>query len=133
MTIHLDHLLIPVHDRVASARLLATLLGVPWAEESGMGPFSAVYVSEGLTIDFDQAEADFPLQHYCFRVDEHEFQAILQRIVSAGITYRSLPHGPVDMQVNTMHGGSMVYWSEPAGHVWELLTQSYARKTAPSK
>ena len=133
MAAQLDHLLIPVRDRVASARLLATLLGVPWAEESGMGPFSAVYVNEGLTIDFDQADADFPIQHYCFRVDAYEFQVILQRIVAAGIAYRSLPHGPADMTVNTALGGSMVYWSEPAGHVWELLTHSYARKTAPSK
>ena len=42
--------------------------------------------------------------------------------------YRSTPHGPVDMQVNTAHGGRIVYWSEPDGHVWEALTVSYARQ-----
>jgi hypothetical protein len=32
------------------------------------------------------------------------------------------------MQVNTQHGGRIVYWSEPDGHVWEALTVSYARQ-----
>ena len=127
MTIHLDHLLIPVRDRVAAARRLAGLLGVPCAE-SGVGPFSPVYVNDGLTIDFDEASGPFPVQHYCFRVDEATFDAILGRIRAAGIACRSTPHGPADGQVNTAHGGRIVYWNEPEGHVWELLTVSYARK-----
>ncbi len=32
------------------------------------------------------------------------------------------------MQINTDHGGRIVYWKEPDGHVWEALTQSYARQ-----
>ena len=123
----LDHLIVPARDRVASARTLAGLLGVPWSE-SGVGPFSPVYVSDGLTLDFDQAEGAFPVQHYCFRVTEAEFDAILGRIRDAGIDWRSLPHGPADRQVNTAHGGRIAYWGEPDGHVWEILTQSYARK-----
>ena len=129
MTIELDHLLVPSHDRVASAKLLAGLLGVPWAE-SGVGPFSPVYVNEGLTLDFDEATEPFPVQHYCFRVGQDAFDAILGRIRDAGIAYRSTPHGPDDRQVNTQHGGSIVYWNVPAGHVWELLTVSYARQPA---
>jgi hypothetical protein len=31
------------------------------------------------------------------------------------------------MQINTQLGGSNVYWNEPDGHQWELLTVSYAR------
>jgi len=34
----------------------------------------------------------------------------------------------VDMRINTEHGGRIVYWSEPDGHVWEALTVSYARQ-----
>ena len=47
-----------------------------------------------------------------------------------GIAYRSQPHGPADMTVNTSMGGRFVYWSEPDGHVWEALTESYARQPA---
>lgn len=129
MTIHLDHFLVPTQDRVASARQLAELLGVPWSA-SGVGPFSPVYVNDGLTLDFDQADAPYPVQHYCFRVDDGTFDAVLSRIQAAGLPYRSLPHGPDDQRVNTQHGGRIVYWSQPGGHVWELLTVSYERQKA---
>ena len=79
MTIDLDHLIVPATDRVASARLLASLLGVPWAE-SGVGPFSPVYVNDGLTIDFDQAESTYPILHYCFRVSDEEFVSLIVRL-----------------------------------------------------
>lgn len=130
MAIELDHLLVPARNRVASARLIARLLGVPWAETGTAGPFSPVYVNPGLTLDFDQTGEPFPIQHFCFRVGEAEFDAILERIVAASLAYRSTPHGPVDSKVNTHHGGRIVYWSEPDGHVWEMLTVSYARKVA---
>ena len=127
MSIQLDHLLIPVRDRIASAKLLAGILDVPWAE-SGIGPFSPVYVNDGLTIDFDQANAPYPIQHYCFRVSVEDFGAILSRIKHRGMRYRSMPHGPVDSKVNTDHGGSIVYWEGPDVHVWEMLTRSYDRR-----
>ena len=53
MTVHLDHLMVPSRNKVASAKLLAELLGVPWSE-TGVGPFAPVYVNDGLTIDFDE-------------------------------------------------------------------------------
>ena len=88
MTIHLDHLMVPSRDRIAGARLLADLLGVPWSA-TGVGPFAPVYVNDGLTFDFDEWTEPFPLIHYCFRVSEAEFDAILVRIKAAKIPYRS--------------------------------------------
>jgi hypothetical protein len=127
MSIHLDHLIVPCRDKTAAARRLAELLGVPWAE-TGVGPFAPVYINDGLTLDFDETENPFPICHYAFRVGQEEFDAILGRIKAAGIEYRSTPNGPADMQVNTQHDGSIVYWNEPDGHYWELLTVSYARQ-----
>lgn len=127
MRIELDHTIVPAADRRASAELLATLLGVPWSE-TGVGPFCPVYVSDSLTLDFDQADGPFAVQHYCFRVSDADFDAILGRIQARGLDYRSLPHGPVDRQVNTQRGGRIVYWGQPDGHVWEMLTVSYARQ-----
>ncbi len=129
MAIELDHLLVPSRDRPKAARQLAELLGVPWSE-SGVGPFCPVYVNDVLTLDFDQAEGDFPVQHYAFRVSEGDFDAILGRIRAAGIPYRGSPHGPDDLRTGTWNGGRLVYWNEPDGHVWELLTTSYARRQA---
>lgn len=126
MTIELDHLMVPSADRIAGASKLASLLGVPWSE-TGIGPFAPVFVNDGLTLDFDTWTEPFPRIHYCFRVSQGEFDVILQRIRDAGIAYRSAVHGPVDSQVDTAHGGSIVYWNEPDGHQWEMLTVSYAR------
>ena len=127
MTIELDHFIVSCRDQVASAKLLAELLGVPWAE-SGIGPFSPVYINDGLTLDFISTDEDFPVEHFCFRVGPEEFDAILARIKAAGIAYRSEVRGPVDMQISTRFGGRGFYWNEPDGHQWELLTVSYARR-----
>jgi hypothetical protein len=127
MSVELDHLLVPSRDKRAAAKLLAELLGVPWSE-TGVGPFCPVFVNDGLTLDFDQWDEPIPLIHYCFRVTQPEFDGILARIQAAGIAYRSRVHGEVDRQVDTQHGGSIVYWNEPDGHQWEMLTVSYARQ-----
>jgi len=124
MTIQLDHTIVPSRNKAASAKLLAELLGVPWGEAAA-GPFVAVYVNDGLTLDFIDTDEDFPIYHFCFRVGQEEFDAILVRIKAAGIKYRSTVRGPVDMQVNTQFGN--IYWNEPDGHQWEMLTVSYAR------
>ena len=123
MTIHLDHIPVPARNNFASARLLADLLGVPWSE-TGVGPFVPVFVNDGLTFDFDEWSEPFPLIHYCFCVEPPEFDAILGRIKADGIPFRSSVHGPMDSRIDTAHGGSIVYWNEPDGHQWEMLTVS---------
>jgi len=127
MSVQLDHLMVPSRNRVASAKLLAELLDVPWSA-SGIGPFAPVYVNDGLTLDFDEWTDPFPMIHYCFRVDQRTFDKVLERIRKAEIPYRSSVHGPVDHRIDTQHGGSIVYWNVPDGHQWEMLTVSYARQ-----
>lgn len=127
MTIQLDHFIVSSRQQVASAKMLGELLGVPWTEKS-VGPFSAVYINDGLTLDFIETDQDFPVEHYCFRVSPQEFDAILGRIKAAGIAYRSEVRSPVDMKVNAELGN--VYWNEPDGHQWEMLTVSYARQSS---
>lgn len=119
--------MVPARNKLASAKLLAELLGVPWSE-TGIGPFAPVFVNDGLTIDFDEWPEPIPLIHYCFRVSQSEFDDILGRIKKAGVPFRSNVRGPVDYKVDTEHGGSIVYWNEPDGHQWEMLTVSYARQ-----
>jgi catechol 2,3-dioxygenase-like lactoylglutathione lyase family enzyme len=125
MTIQLDHVIVSSRNAVASAKFLAELLGVPWAA-SGVGPFSPVYINEGLTFDFIQTDEAFPVEHFCFRVSQQEFDAILERIKAAGIKYRSTVRGPDDLKIDPQYGN--VYWNEPDGHQWEMLTVSYARQ-----
>jgi catechol 2,3-dioxygenase-like lactoylglutathione lyase family enzyme len=130
MAIELDHLIVSAKDPRAAARRLGELLAVPWSE-TGLGPFSPVYLNDGLTIDFIADPDDFPVQHLCFRVDDASFDAILARLQLAGIPYRSTVRGPQDMAVSTAFGGRGVYWNDPERHQWEMLTVSYARRSGP--
>lgn len=129
MAIGLDHLIVPSRDRVAGAKFLAGLLGVPWAESQGT--FSPVYVNEALTVDFATREG-FESHHICFRVGAEEFDAIFGRVQAAGTPYRSSPRGENDMKINTRLGGKNVYWEDADRHLWEILTVSYARPEAPA-
>ena len=128
MAVQLDHFIVSSHNRVAAAKQLAELLGVPW-EETQLGIFSPVYINDGLTLDFAQTDEDFPVEHFCFRVSEPEFDAILARVQAAGIAYRSDVRGPINMRVAERYGGRGFYWNEPDGHQWEVLTASYARRS----
>jgi hypothetical protein len=126
MTIELDHAIVSACDQRAAAKQLAELLGVSWSA-TGIGPFSAVYVNDGLTLDFINDPEAFPVQHFCFRVSDEEFDAILARLQTAEISYRSSVRGAEDRKIGTASGGRIVYWNEPDGHQWEILTVSYAR------
>jgi len=128
MEIRLDHAIVHAKDRRAAAGLLGEILGRPWVAETGIGPFSAVYVSDELTLDFDEVKDPVQFAHYAFRVSDAEFDLILGRLKERGMAYRSTPIGPVDHQINHAFGGRLVYWSEPDGHAWEILTVSYARQ-----
>ena len=128
MEIQLDHVIVPSRDRVAGAKLLAHLLGVPW--RASHGHFTPVFVNDNLTLDFDERE-QFESHHFCFRVSDADFDAIFRRIQDAKIPYRSRPRGENDMQINRRLGGKNVYWGQPDGHIWEILTISYARSDSP--
>jgi hypothetical protein len=125
MAILLDHLIVPSHDPVPSAQSLASILDVPW--EAERGHFTPVYVNKTLTMDFAQRE-QFSSHHYCFHVSDAEFDGIFARVQAAGIKHRSSPRGPDDLQLNTRMGGRNFYWTDSDGHIWEVLTVSYARQ-----
>jgi catechol 2,3-dioxygenase-like lactoylglutathione lyase family enzyme len=126
MAIQVDHIIVPAQDRVEAARRLAGLLDVPW--EKTQGEFSPVYVNDGLTLDFAQRPEFEGRHHICFRVSDADFDAIFGRIRAAGLAYRSRPHGENDMTINTRLGGKNLYWQDADGHLWEILTISYARR-----
>ncbi len=124
MAILLDHVIVPSRSPVASAEAFAGILGVAW--EGKADHFSPVYVNETLTLDFGEAER-FESHHYCFHVSDEEFDGIFARVQRAGIKYRSTPTGTDDLNLNTRMGGRNFYWTDSDGHIWEVLTVSYAR------
>ena len=127
MVILLDHVIVPSRRPMSSAQALAGLLGVGWRRRSDISTH-AVYVNESLILDFDRSER-FERHHYCFHVGDEEFDGIFERVRGAEIKYRSMPNGDDDLRINTRMGTEL-YWNDDDGHLWEVLTVSYARRGA---
>jgi catechol 2,3-dioxygenase-like lactoylglutathione lyase family enzyme len=121
MPVELNHTIVYCRDKIASAGLLAEVLGLP--APSRFGPFAVVEVSNGVSLDF--LEGEVHPQHYAFLVGESEFDAIHQRLLAKGQPYWADPARSIAQQINTNDGGRGLYWEDPDGHVLEILTVPY--------
>lgn len=118
----LNHLIIPAHDKDASASFLADILGV--AASPQWGPFRPVQTGNGVTLDFVDSK-DVRTQHYAFLVDDREFDAGFDKIKRRGLAYWADPHKEKPGEINRHWGGRGVYFEDPNGHLLELITQPY--------
>ena len=121
MSVVLDHHIVPVRDKEESAKFLATVLGLPY--EGTRGRFAPVRAGETI-LDFDTRE-DVPRLHYAFKVSEEEFDGVLARLQAAGVPYGSEHDGTYNSQTNVRAGGRGLYFPDPCGHSWEVITQTY--------
>jgi hypothetical protein len=68
------------------------------------------------------------IHHYCFRVSDAAFDAILERVNSIGPRYWSTQElRETDCKINTSLGDKGFYFTEPDGHSGEILTVCYVR------
>ncbi|MFE0133991.1 VOC family protein [Streptomyces sp. NPDC059037] len=124
MSVELNHTIIHARDNRESAEFLTDLLGLEITSE--WGPFIAVALSNGVTLDFATIPAkDIALQHYAFLVSEEEFDAAYEKISTRGIEHWADPHQKQPGEFNTHDGGRGVYFLDPAGHAMELITVPY--------
>jgi catechol 2,3-dioxygenase-like lactoylglutathione lyase family enzyme len=121
VTVELNHIIIPAHDKVASARFLADILGLTPGEP--FGPFVPVTVGNGVTLDFAD-RAEFHSQHCAFLVGDAEYDAAFARVRERGITYYADPGHTRPGEINSYNGGRGFYFDDPSGHNWELLTRA---------
>ena len=125
MGVELNHTIVSVRDKEASARFLADVLGV--AEPVAFGPFMGVEVDNSVTLDFADDDRDVAAQHYAFLVSDESFDEIFGRIQERGLAYWADPARSCPGQINTRDGGRGVYWDGPDGHFYEILTRPYGR------
>ena len=103
-------------------RFIARILGLeykgPW------GHFAPLKINDILTLDFDNQEK-FEGHHYALLASDKEFDAILGRIKSEGVSYGSGPSSQDDGEINHLHQGRGFYFHDANGHSWEIITHTY--------
>ena len=123
MTVQFNHTIVWCTDQTKSARYLADTLGLE-APRRYAG-FDIVDTDNELSLDFRTTTGDFARQHYAFLVSESEFDEIFARIVSGGSEYWADPRRSEPGEINHHDGGRGVYWSDPDGHLLEIITVPY--------
>jgi catechol 2,3-dioxygenase-like lactoylglutathione lyase family enzyme len=123
MAIQLNHTIVPARDAHASATFLTEILAL--APPVRFGPFWAVALENGVTLDFQDSDEAMPIEHYAFLVSESEFDAIFERIRARGLDYWADPAHQRKSEINRNDGGRGVYWNDPNGHYLEIITRPY--------
>ncbi|GGN81723.1 hypothetical protein GCM10011579_068630 [Streptomyces albiflavescens] len=123
MSVELNHTIVAAHDKKASARFLADILGLQVSPP--YGPFIPVPIPNGVTLDYMDTTGTITPQHYAFLVSEEDFDEIFARIRAAGLTYWADPAHRRVNEINTNDGGRGTYFDDPDGHNLEILTRPY--------
>ena len=123
MSIAFNHTIVAAHDKAESASFFTELFGLP--DANAFGPFLAVELDHGASLDFIDSSEDVRPQHYAFLVSEDDFDAIYGRICERAIQHWADPHGDRPGEINHRDGGRGVYFCDPSGHYLEILTRPY--------
>ena len=123
MAVELNHTIVSARDAEESATFVAEILGLP--KPGRFAHFVTVETSNGVTLDFSEADGDITAQHYAFLISEKEFDEIFGRIQERGLEYWADPSRSRRGQINTNDGGRGVYFEDPSGHFLEILTRPY--------
>ena len=125
MAVQLNHTIIPADDAKQSATWLAELmdLGAP----QHLPPFWQVTTDNGVNLDYMDRGPDDTIRsgHFAFLITEDEFDTIFGRIVEQGLDYYADPHGHQRGEINHHDGGRGVYFPDPSGHWFEIITRPY--------
>jgi extradiol dioxygenase family protein len=122
MAIELNHTIVNTHDKLAGARFLSEVLGLP--EPGTFGPFAVVELHNGVSLDFMNVDGDIAVQHYAFLISDDEFDAVSERLRERGLPTWADP-GRRTPGFNTNDGGRGLYFDSPEGHNLEVLTVPY--------
>ena len=85
----------------------------------------SVTLDDGVRLDYAEPGIEFPGQHYALLVTDDVFDRALERIKADGILFWADPAMRRPNEINTNHGGRGVYFDDPSGHHFELITQPY--------
>lgn len=131
MAVQLNHTILWVRNKEASAKFLTDILGLP--EATRFGPFRVVAMDNGVSLDFGDTENEkIASQHYAFLISETEFDEIFARIRERNLEYWADPGRTRAGEINRHYGGRGLYFTDPNGHLLEIITQPYGSTLPPS-
>ncbi|OQK18419.1 bleomycin resistance protein [Methyloprofundus sedimenti] len=122
MEITLNHTIVASRNNVESAKFYEKIFGFEFIKE--WGHFAVVKVNSTLTLDFYTQE-NFSNNHYAFKVNDQQFDEILDRVKSDNISFGSGPRSSDDGKINHLYGGRGVYFKDPNEHLLEIITTDY--------
>jgi catechol 2,3-dioxygenase-like lactoylglutathione lyase family enzyme len=122
MAMQLDHLILPVADLESTIEFFTTTLGCTY--EGRREPFSVIRVTPELTLQLAPWGTEGGT-HLAFALSRPEFEAVFERVKSAGIPYGDSFHTVGNMQGPGEEDGSRgmgraVYFFDPNQHLIEI-------------
>ena len=120
MNVQLDHMIIAARDKHASAAFFSEMLGLPVPMPAG--PFVAVQIDHGLSLDFADADGDIRPQHYAFLVSDAEFDTIFERLCRRDLPSWADPRRTRPGEIAHRGHSRAFYFEDPSGHFLEVLT-----------
>lgn len=127
MTIQFNHTIVPAYDKTLSASFLAEILGL--SEPVNFGPFMVVTTQNDVNLDFMTTEKEIQPRHYAFLVSESEFDEIFSRINAKKLIFWASHKKEYTGEINRNDGGRGFYFSDPNGHLLEIMTKPYGSDT----
>ncbi|MFI6771393.1 VOC family protein [Streptomyces sp. NPDC050355] len=125
-SIQLNHTAVYARDRQLSAEFLAAILGLKVG--APFGPFLPVDLGNGVTLDYyEKRDEPIQSQHYAFLVPDDQFDTMIARLETVGVTYYADPGHTEPGQINRLFGGRGAYFDDPDGHNMEIMTRPYVR------
>jgi catechol 2,3-dioxygenase-like lactoylglutathione lyase family enzyme len=122
MAVELNHTIVASRDQAETAAFITAVLGLP--DAGRYGPFLVVQTANGVSLDVADRDDVVP-QHYAYLVTETEFDEIWGRIRERGVEFYADPSRKRPGEINTNDGGRGLYFTEPSGHLLEIITRPY--------
>ena len=124
MAAKLNHTIVWCHDQEKSASFLTEILGLPPPRR--FMHFLVVDLANEVSVDYLPAESEpIALQHLAFLVSEGEFDGALARLRERAAEIWADPAKRQAGRINHHFGGRGVYFEDPNGHLFEIITTPY--------
>ena len=129
MSVELNHTIVWCRDKRRSSAFLIELLALGPPVE--FGPMLVVALANGVSLDFYEQDGEIARQHYAFLMSDQEFERVLAKVRSRGLTYWADPARQRAGEVYQHNGGRGIYFEDPDRHLLEVMTRPYDLATGP--